>query len=178
MCLASGVGQLTKIGIIMAVFSKNSITQVSGFDNPCIAGELVYQQQTYWNLQFTAEDGITPVDLTDATIDAQIVRRTLTNVQDTRYGLSFDIGDYTPTPTPIPLSIVNLDGPAGLFTLVINDDSWDLIDTDTQMAINSQNGAGFSGRVKISFPQTGSTPPEDNIIFLLFIVRSDGIVKV
>jgi len=34
----------------MAVFNKSSLTQVSGFDNPIIAGELVYQQQTFWNL--------------------------------------------------------------------------------------------------------------------------------
>ena len=162
----------------MAVFAKNSITQVSGFDNPCITGELVYQQKTYWNLQLTAEDGVSTVDLTGAVIDAQIVRRQLSNVQDTRYGLSFDISDYTPTPTPIPMTIANRDDAAGKFTLIIDDNSWDLVDNDAEMAINSQNGAGFSGRIKISFPQIGYTPPEDNIIFLLFIVRSDGIVKV
>ena len=158
----------------MAVFNKNSITQVSGFNNPCITGELVYEQQTYWNLVLTSEDGTTPVNLTGADIDAQIVRRTLTNVQDTRYGLSFDIGNYTPTPTPIPLTITNRDDTAGSFTLVIDDNSWDLVDSDAAMAINSANGAGFSGRIKISFPQVSNTPPEDNIIFLLFIVRSDG----
>lgn len=162
----------------MAVFNKNSITQVSGFDNPCITGELVYEQQTYWNIVLTAEDGTSAVDLTGATIDAQIVRRTLSNVQDSRYGLTFDIGNYTPAPTPIPLTITNRDDEAGSFTLVIDDNSWDLVDTDAEMAINSVNGAGFSGRIKISFPVIGSTPAEDNIIFLLFIVRSDGIVKV
>ena len=162
----------------MAVFNKNTLTQVSGFDNPIIAGELVYEQQTYWNLQLTAEDGISPVDLTGATIDAQIIRRQLSNVQDTRYGLTFDITNFTPTPTAIPLTITNRDDATGSFTLVINDDSWGLVDSDTQLAINSVNGAGFSGRIKISFPQIGDTPPEDNIIFLLFLVRSDGIVKV
>lgn len=162
----------------MAVFNKNTLTQVSGFDNPIIAGELVYNQQTYWNLVLTAEDGITPVDLTGATIDAQIIRRTLSNVQDTRYGLSFDIGNYTPTPTAIPLSITNRDDLTGSFTLLIDSDAWGLVTTDDQLAINSTNGAGFSGRIKISFPTSGSTPAEDNIIFLLFLVRSDGIVKV
>ena len=162
----------------MAVFNKNTLTQVSGFDNPIIAGELVYQQKTYWNLTLTAEDGVTPVDLTGATINAQIVRRTLSNVQDTRYGLSFDIGNYTPTPTPLQLSITNRVDATGSFTLVIDDNTWNLVDSDAEMAINSPSGAGFSGRVKISFPQAGSNPAEDNIIFLLFIVRSDGIVKV
>ena len=161
----------------MAVFNKNSLTQVSGFDNPIIAGELVYQQKTYWNLALTNEGGL-PVDLTGATINAQIVRRELSNVQDTRYGLSFDIANYTPTPTPIALSITNRDDAKGEFTLIIDDSSWSLVDSDTEMAINSVNGAGFSGRIKISFPQVGGTPAEDNIIFLFFIVRSDGIVKV
>ena len=162
----------------MAVFNKNTLTQVSGFDNPIIAGELVYQQKTFWNLVLTADDGVSPVNLTGATIDAQIVRRQLSNVKDTRYGLSFDIADYTPTPDPIPLTITNRIDAAGSFTLVIDDASWDLVDSDAQLAINSINGAGFSGRIKIGFPSTLIQPAEDNIIFLLFIVRSDGIVKV
>ena len=160
----------------MAVFNKNSLTQISGFDNPIIAGELVYQQKTYWNLAM-ATDGV-PVDLTGVTIAANIVRRTLSNVQDTRYGLSFDIANYTPTPTPITLTITNRNDAAGLFTLVIDDNSWSLVDTDTELAINSQNGVGFSGKIKLSFPAVGATPAQDSIIFLFFIVRSDGIVKV
>jgi hypothetical protein len=162
----------------MAVFNKNSLTQVSGFDNPIIAGELVYQQKTFWNLALTSDDNVTPVNLTGATINAQIVRRQLTNVKDSRYGLSFDIADYTPTPTAIPLTITNRVDATGTFTLVIDDTSWSLVDSDAQLAINSVNGAGFSGRIKIGFPSSGSSPAEDNIIFLLFIVRSDGIVKV
>lgn len=163
----------------MAVFNKNTLSQVSGFDNPIIAGELVYNQQTYWNLAMTSEDGTTPVDLTGATIDAQIIRRQLSNVQDTRYGLTFDISNYSPTPSAIPLTITNRVDAAGEFTLVINDTSWGLLTSDDEMAINSVNGAGFSGRIKISFPSTpGGQPAEDNIIFLLFLVRSDGIVKV
>ena len=161
----------------MAVFNKNTLTQVSGFDNPIIAGELVYQQNTYWNLALTNEIG-NPVDLTGATIDAQIVRRTLSNVQDTRYGISFDIGDYTPAPTPVSLTIANRNDALGQFTLVIDDAAWGLVASDADMSINSLNGAGYSGRIKISFPQVGVTPQDDNIIFLLFIVRSDGIVKV
>lgn len=162
----------------MAVFNKNSLTQVSGFDNPIIAGELVWQQRTFWNLALTSEDNVTPVDLTGATIDAQIIRRQLSNVKDSRYGLTFDIADYNPAPDPIPLSITNRDDLLGKFTLLIDSDAWDLIANDPELEINNANGAGFSGRIKISFPQNGSTPPEDNIIFLLFLVRSDAIVKV
>ena len=160
----------------MAVFNKNTLTQVSGFDNPIIAGELVWEQSTFWNLALKDEAEL-PVNLTGATIDAQIIRRILNNVKDTRNGLTFDIGDYVPTPTPIPLTIVNRDNALGKFTLVIDDSSWGLVDTEGDMAIDAVNGAGFSGRIKISFPATSTNPAQDNIIFLLFLVRSDGIVK-
>lgn len=159
----------------MAIFNKNTLTQVSGFDNPIIAGELVYNQQTFWNLAFNNE-GI-PVDLTGATIDAQIIRRQLSDIKDTRYGLTFNISDYTPTPSPVELTITNRDDEAGLFTLVIDESAWDVIANDPQLDINAQNCVGFSGRIKISFPAVGSTPAQDNIIFLLFLVRSDGVVN-
>jgi len=159
----------------MAVFNKNTLTQISGFDNQIIAGELVYQQQTFWNLTL-ANDGVA-VDLTDATIDAQIIRRQLSNVQDTRYGLSFDISDYTPTPDPIALTITNINPLTGQFTLVIDSDAWDVVAGDPGLDIASINGTGYSGRIKISFPVDGSTPANDLIIFLLFLVRSDAIVN-
>ena len=159
----------------MAVFSKNTLTQISGFDNQIIAGELVYQQQTYWNL--TLNQGTTPIDLSSATIDAQIIRRKLSNVRDSRYGLQFDISDYVPTPDPIPLTVTNISDSLGLFTLVIDDAAWDLVAGDTTLDIADINGTGFSGRVKISFPSNGTTPANDLIVFLLFIVRSDAIVN-
>lgn len=138
---------------------------------------MVYNQRTYWNLDIT-DEGNNPVDLTGATITAQIVRRVLSNVKDSRYGLTFDIGNYTPTPTPVNLTISNRDDANGSFTLVIDDSAWSIISSDPDMNIDAVNGAGFSGAIKISFPANGPTPIDDNIIFLLFIVRSDGIVKV
>jgi len=160
----------------MAVFNKNTLTQVSGFDNQIIAGELVWQQKTFWNLALNADDGL-PLDLTDATIDAQIIRRTLTNVRDSRYGLTFDISDYTPTPDPIDLTITNIVGATGSFTLVIDDSAWDLVEGQVGLDIANVNGIGYSGRIKISFPASGTTPANDLIIFLLFLVRSDAIVN-
>lgn len=160
----------------MTVFNKNTLTQVSGFDNQIIAGELVYQQKTFWNLSLTSDDG-TPIDLSTATIDAQIIRRELSNVRDSRYGLAFDINDYTPNPDPINLTITNINDLAGSFTLVIDSDAWDLVAGQVGLDIASINGTGFSGRIKISFPVDGSTPANDLIIFLLFLVRSDAIVN-
>ena len=160
----------------MAIFNQNTLTQVSGFDNPIIAGELVWEQSTYWNLRITAADGTTPINLSTATIDAQIIRRSVSNITDTRNGLSFDIANYTPTPTPIPLTVTNIDDATGFFTLVIDDSVWDLMNDDPELDINAEDCVGFSGRIKISFASVGSTPQNDYIIFLLFLVRSDGII--
>lgn len=159
----------------MAVFNKNTLTQISGFDNQIIAGELVYNQATYWNI--VLEANAVPIDLTGATITAQIIRRQLSNVKDSRYGLTFDIADYTPTPSTVSLTITNRDDATGTFTLVIDAAAWGLMANDPQLDIASINGAGFSGRIKVSFPANGSTPAQDFIIFLLFLVRSDAIVN-
>ena len=160
----------------MAIFNKNTLAQVSGFDNPILAGELVWEQQTYWNLTFTNSATGLPIDLTGATIDAQIVRRELSNIIDTRNGLTFDIADYTPTPPSIPLTITNIVELAGSCTLVIDSGSWSLMSDDPELEINAADPVGYSGRVKVSFPQVGFTPADDSIIFLLFLVRSDGVI--
>jgi len=160
----------------MAVFNKNTLTQVSGFDNQIIAGELVYNQRTFWNLALVDNNQL-PLDLAGATIDAQIIRRRLSNVKDSRYGLSFDISDYTPTPDPVTLTITNVSDADGSFTLVIDESAWELVANDPDLDIAYINGAGFSGRIKISFPAVDTTPANDLIIFLLFIVRSDAIVN-
>ena len=160
----------------MAVFNKNTLTQVSGFDNQIIAGELVWQQRTFWNLTLNDNDGL-PIDLSGATIDAQIIRRTLSNVRDSRYGLAFDITDYVPTPDPISLTITNVVDAGGSFTLVIDDEAWDLVEGQVGLDIANVNGVGYSGRIKLSFPASGTTPANDLIIFLLFLVRSDAIVN-
>jgi hypothetical protein len=159
----------------MAVFNKNTLTQVSGFDNQIIAGELVFNQNTFWNLAL-ATDSL-PIDLTGATINAQIIRRQLSNVRDSRYGLAFDISDFNPPPSPVSLTITNRNNANGSFTLVIDSDAWGLISSDPELEIQDVNGIGFSGRIKISFPAVGSTPANDLIIFLLFLIRSDAIVK-
>jgi hypothetical protein len=160
----------------MAIFNKNTLTQVSGFNNQIFAGELVWNQVTYWNVSFTNSSTQEPVDLTGATIDAQIIRRALSNVRDSRYGLTFDIADVTPAPDPIPLTVTNIDAGQGYFTLEIDSTAWDLINSDSELEINAVDPVGFSGRIKVTQPASGSTPQNDLIMFLLFIVRSDGIV--
>ncbi len=159
----------------MAVFSKNTLAQVSGFSNAILACELVYNQRTYWNLTITSNSA--PVDLTGASINAQILRREISNLNDTRNGLTFDISDYDPAPEPIDLTIANISESAGQFTLVIDSTAWGLIAGDAQLDIAVNNPVAYSGRVKVSFPASGATPAEDQIVFLLFLVRSDGVVN-
>lgn len=159
----------------MAVFSKNTLAQVSGFNNPIISGELVYSQRTFWNL--TMATCKTAIDLTGVAIDAQIIRRKVSNVSDSRSHLSFDIEDYPGNPTPVTLSIVNRDDATGKFTLVIDDTAWGLVASDADLDISAANPVAFSGRIKLSFPAVGSTPAQDSVIFLLFLVRSDALVN-
>jgi hypothetical protein len=159
----------------MAIFNKNTLAQVSGFDNPILAGELVWDQNTFWNLTFQTPEGV-DINLTGVTVSAQIVRRQLTNIIDTRNGLTFDIANYRITPPAIPLTIANFDAVNGSFTLVIDSGAWSLMATDPELNINATDCVGYSGRVKVSFPTTGSTPADDLIIFLLFLVRSDGVI--
>ena len=160
----------------MAIFNRNTLTQVSGFDNQIIAGELVYNQKTYWNLTLNNSDG-SPRDLTGATITSQILRRQLSNVRDSRYGLTFDIADYSPPPTAVNLTIANQNLAGGSFTLVIDESTWLVLSTDPQLDINASSPVGFSGNITIAIPASGSTPAQDLIIFLLFLVRSNGVTN-
>jgi hypothetical protein len=154
---------------------------VFGFDNEILSAELVYNQASYWNQTLTDSATGLPINLTGATIDAQIIRRQLSNIQDSRYGLTFDIADYVPTPpatiSPITLTIANRDDATGKFTLVIDESLWGVLPNDVQLDINASSCVGFSGRIKISFPASGTTPANDLIVFLLFLVRSDGVVN-
>jgi hypothetical protein len=108
-----------------------------------LAGELVWNQKTYWNLTFTNSSTGLPIDLTGATLNAQIVRRELSNIIDTRNGLTFDIADYNPTPTAIPLTITNIVAAAGSCTLVIDASAWSLMATDPEVEINAVDPVGY-----------------------------------
>lgn len=252
----------------MAKFSQNTLNQVAGFDGQIIAQELVYDQKDFWNFSWASDltytggwvTGSTPVNLTGATIDAQIIRRAITNFRDSRTGLDFEINDYplvpavcevtlseatddtftcdtvellyvgkpiqftgtvfggvsinttyyvktiptattftisatsggatfalttasgtmtanTIKPSPINLPISNIVAVDGTFTMTIDDDTWDLIAGDPDLDINATDPACFTGRLKISFPSVGSQPAYDEVVFLLFLVASDGVVN-
>ena len=269
----------------MAKFSQNTLNQIGGFNGQVLAQELVYNQKAFWNLswanitQYTSgwTTGTTPINLTGATISAQIIRRAITNFRDSRTGLDFVITDYplvskittvtatevttnhltcdstdelfigmpiqfkgsvfgnvainttyyvkdvidartftisatrgsapsyTPgtifalasaggtmtinriEPLPINLNITNRNNTNGTFTLVIDEETWETVGRDSlaitysglpgdpDLNINATDPACFTGHIKISWPASGSQPAYDTVIFLLFLVASDGV---
>jgi hypothetical protein len=80
-------------------------------------------------------------------------------------------------PTPVSLPITNIVNAAGTFTMTIDDDTWGIIAGDPDLDINATDPACFTGRIKISFPAVGSQPAYYEIVFLLFLVASDGVVN-
>ena len=80
-------------------------------------------------------------------------------------------------PTPVSLPITNIVAVDGTFTMTIDDDTWGVIAGDPDLDINATDPACFTGRLKLSFPAVGSQPAYDEIVFLLFLVASDGVVN-
>ena len=89
----------------MAKFSQQTLNQVAGFDGQILAENLVYNQKDFWNFGWanvTSTSGWTtgtaPIDLTGVVINAQVVRRAISNYHDSRTGLDFVIQDYPVVP--------------------------------------------------------------------------------
>ena len=90
----------------MAKFTQATLNQVAGFDAQILAQNLIYDQKDFWNFEWSTitsytsgwQTGTTPVDLAGATINAQIVRRAITNYHDSRTGIDFQIHDYPLVP--------------------------------------------------------------------------------
>ena len=89
----------------MAKFTQATLNQVEGFDAQVLAQNLIYNQKDFWNFAWSTSTSVsgwqtntTPVDLTGATINAQIIRRAITNFSDSRTGYDFTISDYPLVP--------------------------------------------------------------------------------
>ena len=78
---------------------------MGGFDGQVLAQELVYDQNDFWNFAWstTVNNVVTPISLVGATINAQIIRRRIIDLQDGRTGLDFTIVDY-----PFPKEITTI----------------------------------------------------------------------
>jgi hypothetical protein len=86
----------------MAKFTQATLSQVAGFDAQVLAQNLIYDQKDFWNFSWSTivnyaggwTANTVPVNLVGATIDAQIIRRAITNFTDSRTGFDFQINDY------------------------------------------------------------------------------------
>jgi hypothetical protein len=102
----------------MATFSQATLNQVAGFDAQVLAQNLIYQQQDFWNFNWSTITSFaggwtantTPVNLTGATINAQIVRRAITNFNDSRSGYNFQIYDYPLVPAVCKVTATAITG--------------------------------------------------------------------
>ena len=61
--------------------------------------------------------------------------------------------------------------------MVIDESTWDNIQNDPGFNIDAQNPVCYTGRLKISFPAVGTQPAYDEVIFLLFLVTTDGVTN-
>jgi hypothetical protein len=248
----------------MAKFSQYTLNQVAGFDQQILAQQLVINQKDFWNFVWSINANTagwntntgTPVDLTGCTISAEIKRRQIVNLEDSRGGINFTIVDYPApeaigiiteydgtnfqtstevvnnlyvtqpvyfknvlsgltanelytiatteqpgkftltgftgsattgamtmynglfnnTPT-IELDITNRDDAAGSFTMIIDESTWDNIQNDPGFNINATDPVAYTGRLKVEFPAIGPQPAYDEVIFLLFLVTTDGVTN-
>jgi hypothetical protein len=75
------------------------------------------------------------------------------------------------------LPVTNIVAANGTFTIGIDTGSWEVVAGDPDLDINATEPVCFTGRIKISFPAVGSQPAYDEVVFLLFLVASDGVVN-
>ena len=114
--------------------------------------------------------------------------RTTFTISATQGGAEFVLTTATgsmamdkPNALPIVLPITNRVDASGTFTMTIDDDTWGVIMGDPDLDINAIEPACFSGRLKLSFPPvvngTITQPAYDQVVFLLFLINSDGVVN-
>jgi len=159
-----------------------TVTSTSDADNTltCDSTSLLYVDKP---IQFTgAVFGGVAINTTYYV--KQIITSTTFTISETQgggeFGLTTDTGSMaanTIKPEPIDLTITNRFDNAGTFTMVIDDNTWDLIQGDPDLDINATEPACFTGRIKVTFPAFGTQPEYDEYLFLLFLVNSDGVVN-
>jgi hypothetical protein len=162
-------------------FSKNTITQVAGFDGVILAEELLYGVDDYWNITFTTSmEDSTPVDLSGWTFSYRLIRRQVDDIQDVRNkGLELINLQAVPGASEINLDdqIRVVDSSNGIVRMYINDSFFNSV----KPVLDSQSPPVYTGYISATLPAIGDSTDNDYIpeqtkkILLLMIVRSDGI---
>jgi hypothetical protein len=162
----------------LARFTKNTISKVGGFQDQVLAEELLYGQDTYWDITVTDDDGVA-YDLTNWNTSARLIKRSVTAIEDTRYGL--DVQGMTTIPTESEISldsnVIIYNPTSGKIRFIIDDV---FFQTATSL-VDSEVPPVYTGYIGLQLPAIGTPgdieyiPSLTKKIMLLFIVRSDGI---
>jgi hypothetical protein len=162
----------------MARFTKNSISQVGGFQDQVLAEELLYGQDTYWDITVANDDG-TPYDLTGWITSARLLKREVTAIEDTRQGL--DIQGLTTIPTEVEIdmdsNVIIYNPTQGKIRFVIDKQFFQ----EAKSIVDSTTPPVYTGYIGMLLPAIGTPGDIDYIpalqkkVLMLFILRGDGV---
>lgn len=156
-------------------FSQDSIELLYGEGSVVLADDIPYLQKKFYTLTYTTPDGLTPIDLSGATLSAEIIRRKINITSESKTGLVFTIEQAVGTYQPVMLNPVMVNAPGGVINLPCDNSEWNISPDDPELGISVQNPVCFSGYVKASIPASGNNPAYDLFVFLLLLVRSNGV---
>jgi hypothetical protein len=162
----------------MARFTRNTIAKVGGFQDQVLAEELLFGQDTYWDITVTDDDG-NPYDLTGWTTSARLIKRSITGIEDTRYGLDIQGLATIPTETEISLdsNVIIYNPTQGKIRFIIDDV---FFQTATSV-VDSEVPPVYTGYIGLQLPAIGTAGDIDYIpsltkkILTIFVIRSDGV---
>jgi hypothetical protein len=162
----------------MARFTKNSIAKVGGFQDQVLAEELLYGQETYWDITVTDDDG-NAYDLTGWETSARLIKRSVTAIEDTRQGLDIQGLATIPTETEVNMdsNVIIYNPLNGRVRFVITES---FFETATSV-VDSETPPVYTGYIGLKLPAIGTPGDIDYIpqlqkkILLLLVLRSDGV---
>ncbi len=162
----------------MARFTKNTISKVGGFNDQVLAEELLYGQDTYWDITVTNDDG-TPYDLTNWSTSARLIRRSVTAIEETRNGIDIQGMGVLATASEIQLdsNVVIYNPTQGKIRFIIDD----VFFQDATSTVDTEIPPVYTGYIGLLLPAIGTPgdidyiPPLQKKILCCFIVRSDAV---
>lgn len=164
----------------MARFSKNTLVKLGGFGNDVLCEELLYGQDSYWNLTlYQGTDETSVHDLTDWTFKFRLIRRSVTAITDGRNGIELEgLGAVAgAAEMDLDSNVKVYDPTNGLVRILIDDTFFSAV----QPAIDSETPPVYTGYFSATAPEVGVStdldyiPPQTKKVLLCFIVSSDGI---
>lgn len=164
----------------MARFTKNSIAQIGGFQDQVLAEELLFGQDTYWDITVADDDG-TPYDLTNWETSARLMLRKVAGIEETRYGIDIQGMAVIADATEIVMdaNVIKYNAAQGKIRFIIDDTFF----SANKSVVDSATPPVYTGYIGLLLPAIGTVgdvdyiPPLQKKILMMFIVRSDGVTQ-